>query len=85
MRTTVEYEDDLMRDILEKANREGSSMKEVLNRTLARGLGYCAESTSLFVCPTKDLGQARLDIDSSLKIADGLEDEAIGTKLELNK
>jgi len=85
MRTTIEYDDALMHEILSIAQKEGTSMKEVVNRTLARGLGFCAEKSSIFICNTKDLGQARRDIDSAGKLVDELEEEAIAAKLELNK
>ena len=60
-------------------------MKEILNRSLARGLGYCAEKASLWVCATHDLGKARLDIDASWNVVDKLEEEAAIDKFELNK
>jgi hypothetical protein len=85
MRTTIEYDDALMQEISARAQKEHTSMKEILNRTLARGLGHCAENPPVFICPTRDLGRARRDIDRALRLADEQEEEAIAAKLELNK
>jgi hypothetical protein len=85
MRTTVIIEDALMDEIASTAQKEHSSMKDVLNRTVARGLGYCAEKPAAFICATHNLGPARLNIDNATKIADMLEEEAVIDKLELHK
>ena len=85
MRTTVVIDDALMDEIAATAQKERSSMKEVLNRTVARGLGYCAEKTTPFTCATHNLGQPRLNIDDASKLAERLEEEAVISKLELNK
>ena len=60
-------------------------MKDILNRTVARGLGYCAEKPVPFICGTHDLGLPRLNLDDAQKTADMLEEEAVIAKLELNK
>lgn len=60
-------------------------MKDVLNRAVARGLGYCAEKPASWTCATYGLGKARLAIDDAWKVVDILEEEAIIGKLELNK
>jgi hypothetical protein len=85
MRTTVVIEDALMDEIASTAQKEHSSMKKVLNRTVARGLGHCAEKPAAFTCEIHDLGVARLNIDDALKAADLLEEEAVIGKMELNK
>ena len=60
-------------------------MKDILNRTVARGLGYCAEKPVPFICSTHDLGLPRLNLDDAQNAADMLEEEAVIAKLELNK
>ena len=74
-----------MDEIATTAQRERLSMKDVFNRTVARGLGYCAEKPVPFTCVTHDLGQPRLNLDDAQKVADLLEEEAVIDKLELNK
>jgi hypothetical protein len=85
MRTTVAIDDALMDEIATTAQKERSSMKDILNRTIARGLGYCAEKPAPFICSTHNLGQPRLNIDDATKVAERLEEEAVIDKLELNK
>ena len=85
MRTTVVLEDALMDEIATTAQKEHLTMKDVFNRTVARGLGYCAEKPVPFTCAIHDLGPPRLNLDDAQKVADMLEEAAVIDKLELNK
>ena len=85
MRTTIVLDDAYLQEIASTAKTEHTSMKNVLNRTVARGLGYCAEKQAEWSCATHILGVARLNIDEAWKLADRLEEEAIVDKFELNK
>jgi hypothetical protein len=85
MRTTVDIDDALMRELSDKAHQERTCMKEILNRTLSRGLGHREKGTAKFTCPAKDMGRPRRDIDSGLALSEELEDEAVLAKMELGK
>ncbi len=74
-----------MDEIASTAQKEHTTIKEVLNRTVARGLGYCAEKPSPWNCAIHDLGKARLNIDEAWKAVDRLEEAAVIGKLDLGK
>jgi hypothetical protein len=85
MRTTVVLDDAIMEEIASTAQKEHTSMKDILNRTLARGLGYCAERPAPWICATHELGLARIAIDKAWNTVDRLEEEAVIGKLDLKK
>jgi hypothetical protein len=74
-----------MDEIASTALKEHSSIKDVLNRTVARGLGYFAEKPAPWICATHELGLARIAVDEAWNTVDRLEEEAVVGKLDLNK
>lgn len=89
MRTTLTLEEDVAAALKEAAYRTDRSFKAAVNETLRAGLAileappkpkrYRVEPTSLGgVLPG-------IDLDKALQLADSLEDEGIGHKLELRK
>ena len=67
--------------------REGRSFKEILNELLVRGLGLASDGqeAAAWTCPSRDLGQPRLDVEKALRLADLLEADAVAEKWELGK
>jgi len=88
MRTTLTIDDQLMAELKERAHREGVPFKQVVNQTLRRGLDADVHSNKRkpFRARTFAMGQPLMaDLDKSLAIASGLEDEEIARKLSLRK
>lgn len=89
MRTTLTLDNDLAATLRAKARRSGRPFKDIVNRTLRLGL-----EAELVPPPPREyrlepasLGPpaANVDLDHALRLADTLEQTAIGRKLELRK
>lgn len=85
MRTTVTLEPDLAARLRERAQQQGLSFKDVLNRTLRAGLEGEIDREP-FVQDTASLGlRPGFDLDRAGRLADELEDAERVHKLELRK
>jgi len=88
MRTTLTIDDDLMRELKQKANETGSPIKEVVNKALRTGLKEIdkPKPSKPYKCKTFSLGYPpRADLDHALDLAEKLEAEEISRKLSLRK
>lgn len=91
MRTTVDIEDDLLKQLKELAHGSGCSMKKMINTALRRGLEALEHphrgGRRRYRCPTYSMGQptSATDLDKALALADALEDEGVLRKLQLRK
>jgi hypothetical protein len=88
MRTTLNIEDDLMREMKQRAHETGSSLKEVVNSALRSGLKAMKRPVKAkpYQCKTYALGYPPLaDLDRALDLAERLESEEIARKLSLRK
>lgn len=88
MRTTLTIDDDLLRELRQKANDTGSTLKEIVNKTLRTGLKDFNKPrpSKPYKCKTYSLGYPpRADLDHALDIAERLESEEIARKLSLRK
>ena len=88
MRTTLTIDDDLMRELKQKANETGSPIKEVVNKALRTGLKEIdkPKPSKPYKCKTFSLGYPpRADLDHALDLAEKLEAEEIARKLSLRK
>lgn len=83
MRTTIEISDILMSELQERAVRDGSTLKDEVNRCLAVGLGRDRGSRLPWRAETFHMGGSIPD--KALALADGLEMEAVVAKRELRK
>lgn len=87
MRTTLTLDDDLVAALKETTHGSGLSFEEAVNRTLRSGLA--AETTPPKARPYRvkpaSLGDPMpgIDLHKALRLADALEDEAIGRSLDL--
>ena len=88
MRTTVRIDDDLLRDLKMKAQRQGTSLTKLLNEVIRCGLTQPARprrKTGRFRQKTHDMGPPLVDLTKALALAGQLEDEEIIKKLRLGK
>ncbi len=88
MRTTLTLDDDVARHLRDEARRRGRPLKQVVNDTLRAGLaaGRARPARRYRLSPVSLGGVVPgIDLDKALRLAEALEDEAIGRKLELRK
>ena len=88
MRTTLTIDDDLARELREKAHKTGSSFKEIVNKAIRAVLEHLDKPKQIkpYKCKAYSLGYPpRADLDHALKLADRLESEEIARKLSLRK
>jgi len=81
MRTTLRLDDDLFREIKERARREGLTLSEVVNLALRRSLAPDERPRRPFRQTTQDLGRPAFDVAKANAVAAGLEDREILRKL----
>jgi hypothetical protein len=88
MRTTLTIDDDLARELREKAYKTGSPFKEIVNKAIRAGLENVDKPTQKKPYKSKaySLGYPpSADLDHALNLADRLESEEIARKLSLRK
>jgi hypothetical protein len=88
MRTTLTLEKDLAQALREEVRRTGRPLKRIVNDTLRAGLAARrAPSARRYRLAPVALGGVApgIDLDKALRLAEALEDEAIGRKLEMRK
>jgi hypothetical protein len=88
MRTTVRIDDDLLRDLKQRARSEKTSLAKLVNETLRRGLAAASQSKSRKIPyreKTYSMGPPLVDLTKALALAAQLEDEEIIKKLALGK
>jgi len=88
MRTTVQIDDGLMRELKERAHREGVSLTKLINRVLLCGIGAMQEgkkATRPHREKTFSMGQPRVNLDKALSLAAALEDEEVREELARRK
>lgn len=82
MRTTLRIDDDLLRELKQRAADAKVSLAQLVNDVLRRGLAAPdPEPVERFEQPTFAMGPARVDLTKALSIADTLEDEEVSRKL----
>jgi hypothetical protein len=89
MRVTLNLDDQLARDLQDRAHRNRQSFKEVVNQALILGLRAMDEPPAKvrYRLAPASMGVPRpgIDLAHALALAGDLEDEAIAVKLELRK
>ncbi len=88
MRTTLTIDDELIRELREKAHKTGATFKEIVNKALRTGLREMDKKkpSKRYKCKSFSLGYPpRADLDHALRLVDALEDEEIARKLALRK
>ncbi len=88
MRTTITINDDILRELRQKAHDTNSPFKEVVNKTLRAGLRDTGKRkvSKPYKCKSFSLGYPpKADINRALDLAEHLESEEIARKLLLRK
>ena len=88
MRTTVRIEDDLMRQIRERAHREGTSLTKLINRVLRDGITAArvgGKAMPRYREKTFAMGQPNVNLDKALVLAASMEDEEVREELARRK
>jgi hypothetical protein len=88
MRTTVRIDDDLLRQLKQRARQENTSLTHVMNRAIRNGLKEAtttAHRSRRFRQKTHDMGPPLVDLTKALALAAQLEDDEIIKKLKLGK
>jgi hypothetical protein len=89
MRTTIELDDSVVRELRVMAQRRGVSFKAVVNEALRKSLqGASGAASGLkYECPVFQLGMpsAAVNLDKALALAAALEDEETCRELEMRK
>ena len=85
MRTTIDISDILMRELQDRAARDSTTLKDEVNRTLAKGLGRGAAGRSPWKPASYPMGTPTADLDKAWEVAEGLEAEAAIAKRDLRK
>lgn len=75
MKTTLEIPDQLMRDLKERAARDGKTMSELVESALRTLLAERPEAKELPPMPTWNSGGLLVNIDSRAEWYDQLDDE----------
>ena len=88
MRTTVDIEDDILRELKGLARKSERPVTEVANEVLRRGLA-AMRSTPKKSRPYRespvDMGEPRVDLTKALALGAEIEDEEHVRKLQLRK
>ena len=88
MRTTVRIDDDLLRELKERAHSEGTSLTKLINRALRNGMRE-TRGTRQAVRPFREktfrMGEPTVNLDKSLALAASLEDEEVRAELARRK
>ena len=78
MRTTLRIDDDLLRELKQRARRTNTPMTELVNRLIRRGLQSSGERHSKSRRPYREqvfsLGAPRISLDKALALAESMED-----------
>jgi len=88
MRTTLRVDDDLLRELKERARRERASVTSMVNTVLRlgpRALRSPPPRPRPYREPPCDLGSPHIDLEKALQVAARLEDEETLHKLSLRK
>ena len=81
MRTTLRIDDDLFRELKERASSEGLTLSELVNLALRQSLSIEKRPRRVFRQKTRDLGRPSFDVTKANAVAAELEDQALLRKL----
>lgn len=88
MRTTVRIDDDLLRDLKQRAQQNKTSLTKMINLILRRGvvnLGQGPPRKGPYREKTYSMGIPSVDLTKALALAAELEDEEVIKKMTLGK
>lgn len=87
MRTTLNLDDDLVRQFKREAHRSHTPLCRLVNAALRRGMMELRprRAKTPYVCPVFSMGESRVNLDKALSLAASLEDAEVLRELELRK
>ncbi len=88
MRTTVQIDDDLLRELKQQAHREGTSLARLMNRVLRQGMSALRQANKPgrpYREKTFRMGEPRVSLDKALALSASLEDDEVREKLARRK
>jgi len=85
MRMTVRIDDDLMRELKERAHREAVPLTRLINRLIRRGLEPRGKPRKPFRQQTYSMGVPKVELTKALAFAAALEDQEIIEKIARGK
>lgn len=89
MQTTLHIDEDLLRELVARANETGASLPQVVNEVLRRGLQVETADVPTggqsYKQKTHPLGPANFNVDKALAFSSDIEDEEALRKLRLGK
>jgi hypothetical protein len=88
MRTTIRIDDDLLKELRERAFREGQSFTQLINRTIRRGLNAPDDARAKrgrYREKPISMGTPRIHLDKALAQAAAMEDGGAVDKLAQRK
>jgi plasmid stability protein len=85
MRTTVRIDDELMRELKQRAAEHKMSLTQFLNRALRLGLSVKKTPQKPYRERTHSMGVAQVNLDKALALASSEDDAEAARKLELRR
>jgi len=87
MRTTLNIDDDLIRQLKRDAHKSQTPLRRLVNTALRRGMADLQRRRpkTPYVCPVFALGELKLNLNKALSLAASLEDAEVLRELELKK
>lgn len=87
MRTTLNLDDDLVRQLKREAHKSHTPLGRVVNSTLRRGMtrSQSPHPKTAYTCPVFAMGEPKINLDKALAVAASLEDAEVLRELELRK
>jgi hypothetical protein len=87
MRTTLNIDDDLLREVRARAHKTRTPVRKIVNAALRKGLtgSQPRHPKKAYRCPTFDMGRPLVNMDKALAIAASLEDSEVLRELEMKK
>ena len=90
MRTTIDVDEQLLKELRAEARRQRCSLRKILNLALRKGLQGLHEPSPkrrAYRCPTFAMGLPipPANLDKAMGLADTLEDTELARKLEMRK
>ena len=85
MRTTVRIDDDLLRQLKQRAESQQLSLTDLLNKVIRQGLASKQTKRPAFRQKVFSLGQPKVNLDKALAVAAALEEEETVLKLAAGK
>ena len=81
MRTTLRIEDDLFRQLKERASSQGLTLSDLVNLALRQSLATETRPRRVFRQRTRDLGRPSFDVTRANAVAAALEDREVLAKI----